>query len=104
MSIDDTRKRVEALKQRFLGRAMTRSAPPAAPISPRHKLKADSPYYVVEQSGRWYIVSEAVKDDCPIVDDFATAKEAFDALRDIEQEREEFSGIEVPLSERGFGI
>jgi len=67
---------------------------------------ADSPYYIHESSadGRWYIISDAIRDDCPIIDDFATEDEARGALDEIERERARYLGRDVPLTKRGFGI
>lgn len=63
-----------------------------------------SPYRIQQYDGRWMIISEAIKDDCPIVDDFATYEEAVKALAGIERERRYYMAPEIPLEQRGFGV
>ena len=67
---------------------------------------ANSPYYIHRSSAddRWYIISDAIRDDCPIIDDFASEAAARKALAEIERERDELLGPNVPLPERGFGV
>jgi len=62
----------------------------------------ESPYVIQQEytTGRWLIISRDIKDDCPIIDDFATEDEAQADLARIERER---GAMEVPLSRRGFG-
>jgi len=67
----------------------------------------ESPYYIQKDtpSNRWLIISRAIRDDCPIVADFATEAEAQAELGKIEWEHVvAHHGSEVPFSQRGFGI
>ena len=73
------------------------------------QLYAKSPYYVQRDGDRWLVISRAVKDDCPIMADFATAAEAYDYIAQIYREVRENHGIDwgvpdVPLDQRGFGV
>jgi len=65
----------------------------------------ESPYYIQKDPtvNRWLIISRDIRDDCPIVEDFATEAEAQIELTKIERERGAL-GIEVPLASRGFGV